>query len=55
MPAENLTRAEAAERAALVHVGSYDVALDLTGTRDTFTSRPAGALGGAQRARSGPR
>ncbi len=38
MPAENLTRAEARERAALVQVHSYDVALDLTTGPETFGS-----------------
>ena len=38
MPAENLTRAEARERAALVDVQSYDVALDLTTGPETFAS-----------------
>ncbi|MBO1751634.1 aminopeptidase N [Actinotalea sp. BY-33] len=36
MPAENLTRAEARERAAVVDVRSYDVALDLTTGDTTF-------------------
>lgn len=38
MPAENLTRAEAADRAAVVHVRSYDVTLDLTTGPETFAS-----------------
>ena len=38
MPAENLTRAEARERAAVVDVTSYDVALDLTTGPRTFAS-----------------
>ena len=38
MPAENLTRAEASERAALLEVHSYDVALDLTTGPETFSS-----------------
>ncbi|MBX9244285.1 aminopeptidase N, partial [Actinotalea ferrariae] len=38
MPAENLTRAEARERAAVVRVHSYDVALDLTTGPETFGS-----------------
>ncbi|WP_188037245.1 aminopeptidase N, partial [Actinotalea sp. JY-7885] len=38
MPAENLTRAEARERAGLVRVHSYDVALDLTTGPRTFAS-----------------
>ncbi|EYR64528.1 hypothetical protein N866_09065 [Actinotalea ferrariae CF5-4] len=38
MPAENLTRAEARERAALVDVHSYDIALDLTTGPETFAS-----------------
>ena len=36
MPGENLTRAEAQERAATVEVESYDVALDLTTGDETF-------------------
>ncbi len=39
MPGENLTRQEAAERAALVDVESYDVALDLTRGARIFASR----------------
>jgi len=38
MPGTNLTRAEAAERAALLDVTSYDVALDLTTGPTTFAS-----------------
>ena len=38
MPAENLTRAEAHGRAAVVQVESYDVVLDLTTGPDTFAS-----------------
>jgi aminopeptidase N len=38
MPGTNLTRAEAAERAALLDVSSYDVQLDLTTGPDTFAS-----------------
>ncbi len=38
MPAENLTRDEARERAALVSVSSYDVTLDLTTGPTTFAS-----------------
>ena len=38
MPGENLTRIEAAERAALVSVHSYDVTLDLTTSDRTFRS-----------------
>ncbi|WP_251153913.1 aminopeptidase N [Cellulosimicrobium sp. Marseille-Q4280] len=38
MPGENLTRAEASERAAVVDVRSYDVALDLTTGATTFAS-----------------
>ena len=38
MPAQNLTRAEAAERSALVSVETYDVALDLTQGPTTFRS-----------------
>src|SRR5690606_16323425 len=37
VPAENLTRAEARERAAVVDVRSYDIALDLTTGPETFT------------------
>src|SRR6478735_9865593 len=39
VPAENLTRAEARERASLVATQSYDVQLDLTTGPTTFTSR----------------
>ena len=39
MPGENLTRTEAAERAALVTTQSYEVDLDLTGGAETFRSR----------------
>ncbi|WP_206446468.1 aminopeptidase N [Agrococcus sp. KRD186] len=38
MPGENLTRAEAQERAALVQVESYDIALDLTTGDEVFRS-----------------
>ncbi len=38
MPAENLTRAEARDRAALVDVESYHVTLDLTTGPETFAS-----------------
>lgn len=38
MPGTNLTRAEAAERAALLDVTTYDVALDLTTGPTTFAS-----------------
>ena len=38
MPGENLTQIEAAERAALVSVESYEVTLDLTSSEKTFTS-----------------
>ncbi|WP_167139264.1 aminopeptidase N [Diaminobutyricimonas sp. TR449] len=38
MPGENLTRAEAEERKALVDVASYDVTLDLTTGEETFLS-----------------
>ncbi|WP_144718429.1 aminopeptidase N [Agrococcus jejuensis] len=38
MPGENLTRQEAQERAALVDVQSYDVALDLTTGDEVFRS-----------------
>ncbi|MBU6245078.1 MAG: aminopeptidase N [Actinomycetales bacterium] len=36
---ENLTRAEAQERAALIATTSYEVDLDLSGTGDTFLTR----------------
>ncbi|RWZ61193.1 aminopeptidase N [Labedella populi] len=38
MPGENLTRAEAIERAAIVSTSSYDVTLDLTTGPETFLS-----------------
>ncbi|MGD8193955.1 aminopeptidase N [Herbiconiux sp. P18] len=38
MPGENLTRAEARERAAIISVSSYDVVLDLTTGPETFRS-----------------
>ncbi|WP_347753894.1 aminopeptidase N [Agrococcus sp. ProA11] len=38
MPGENLTRAEAQERASLVQVESYDIALDLTAGDEVFRS-----------------
>ncbi|WP_066042792.1 aminopeptidase N [Herbiconiux solani] len=38
MPGENLTRAEARERASVVDVTSYDVVLDLTTGPETFRS-----------------
>jgi aminopeptidase N len=38
MPGENLTRAEAAERKAIVDVESYEVTLDLTTGSETFAS-----------------
>ncbi|WP_405217458.1 aminopeptidase N [Agrococcus sp. Ld7] len=38
MPGENLTRAEAQERASLVQVDSYDIALDLTSGDEVFRS-----------------
>lgn len=38
MPAENLTRVEATERAAILNVSSYQVSLDLTVGADTFLS-----------------
>ena len=38
MPGENLTRAEASERAAIVDVQSYEVDLDLTTGATTFAS-----------------
>ena len=38
MPGENLTRIEAAERASLIRVHSYDVTLDLTVSDRTFRS-----------------
>ncbi len=39
MPAENLTRAEAAARSALISTESYAVALDLTTSETTFLSQ----------------
>ena len=39
MPADNLTRQEAAERAELLHVSSYDIRLDLTANTETFPTR----------------
>jgi aminopeptidase N len=42
---ENITRAEAAERAALLHVDSYDVVLDVTSDGPTFTSTTTVAFG----------
>ena len=39
MPGENLTRAEAADRAALVRTHAYDIELDLTTSPTTFASR----------------
>lgn len=38
MPGKNLTRVEASARAALVTVDSYEVALDLTSSTETFRS-----------------
>ncbi|NUU22575.1 MAG: aminopeptidase N, partial [Streptomycetaceae bacterium] len=38
MPGTNLTRDEARERARILTVDTYDIALDLTGTGPTFTS-----------------
>ncbi|MGO2113318.1 MAG: aminopeptidase N, partial [Pseudoclavibacter sp.] len=38
MPGENLTRAEAQERRAILDVHHYDVALDLTTGDETFRS-----------------
>ena len=38
MPGQNLTRAEAADRAAIVRTHSYDVELDLTRGAETFSS-----------------
>jgi aminopeptidase N len=38
MPGENLTRIEAAERAEVLSVESYEVTLDLTSTESTFAS-----------------
>ena len=38
MPGENLTRVEAQERKALIDVASYEVALDLTTSPETFAS-----------------
>ena len=39
MPGENLTRLEAADRAKLVKVHSYEVELDLTQGDETFSSK----------------
>ena len=39
VPADNLTRQEAAERAELLNVSSYDVRLDLTANTETFPTR----------------
>ncbi len=39
VPGINLTRDEAAARAAMLSVSAYDIALDLTGGEDTFRSR----------------
>ena len=39
MPDANLTRDEAAARAALLTVDSYAIELDLTSSERTFTSR----------------
>ena len=39
MPGENLTRAEARERAGVVRTESYEVTLDLTTGPTTFASR----------------
>jgi aminopeptidase N len=51
VPGENLTRDEARERAALLEVAAYDIALDLTVGDTTFTStttiRFAATAGGA--------
>ena len=50
MPGENLTRLEAAERAAIVHTESYAVRLDLTTSDTTFRSTTTvtfGATAGA--------
>ncbi|MCA0336118.1 MAG: aminopeptidase N [Actinobacteria bacterium] len=38
MPGTNLTRAEAADRAALIDVSTYDVTLDLTTSETTFAT-----------------
>jgi len=38
MPGENLTRIEAAERASVISVDSYEVSLDLTSSEETFRS-----------------
>lgn len=38
MPGENLTREEARERAAHIHVDNYDIGLDLTTSETTFRS-----------------
>ncbi|WP_028049152.1 aminopeptidase N [Cellulomonas sp. URHD0024] len=45
MPGENLTRAEARERASVVRTESYEVALDLTTGPTTFTSRTTARFG----------
>ena len=39
MPGLNLTRAEAEDRAKLLHVNSYDVDLDLSGEGETFRTK----------------
>lgn len=38
VPGENLTRSEAAERAALINVSDYEIALDFTRGAETFSS-----------------
>ena len=38
MPGKNLTREEAKARAAIVTVDSYEIALDLTSSTETFRS-----------------
>jgi aminopeptidase N len=48
VPGENLTRAEAAERAELISVDSYDVVLDLTTGPETFRSTTTVTFSAAQ-------
>lgn len=52
MPAENLTRIEARERAALLTVHSYDVALNLSGAGPTFSSTTAVRFAAARGSRT---
>jgi aminopeptidase N len=52
MPGTNLTRAEARERAGLLAVHSYEVALDLTASDTTFPSTTVIRFGCAQRGAS---